>query len=100
MREISKGTYEGLGGIHSVSPFTTTEKVWYMHADRLGIVLLDNIDNDWSFVALAHDPRCRIGMAYRCYDVGASFKTFDLAEAALADAIAVGPDADFYTEDF
>jgi hypothetical protein len=59
-------------------------------------VLHDNVDHDWSFVALAFDPRN--GMGFRCYDVGTSFETPDEAQAALASAFANGPDASFFTE--
>ena len=100
MKEISRRRYEELGGIHSMSPpGITTEKVWFKHNDLLGIVLLDNIDKDWSFVALAPDARKPLGLAFRCFDVGVSFKTPQLAEAALASAFDTGPDAGFFTED-
>jgi hypothetical protein len=100
MKAISKQTYELRGGIHNQSPLgLTTEKFWYAHdSGRLGIVLLDNVDHDWSFVALAHDPRKPHGMAFRCYDVAASFATPDEAQAALATALAQEPDPVFYTE--
>ena len=100
MKTISVQTYEKLGGIHNQSPMgLTTEKLWYVHdSGRLGIVLFDNIDKDWSFVALAHDPRKPHGMSFRCYDVGASFKTPDEAQAALAAAIEQEPDPVFFTE--
>ena len=89
MRTISRQVYEELGGIHSQSPLgLTTEKFWYSHGELLGIVLLDNVDHDWSFVALANDLR----NSFRCYDVGTSFRTPELAQAALATAFEIGPD--------
>ena len=98
MKRITKTDYEQLGGIHHSMPMgLTTEKVWYEHDDHLGIVLLDNVDHDWSFVALAFDKRQ--GMGFRCFDVGTSFKTPELAEAALATAFETGPDPGFFTED-
>ena len=98
MKTISVRTYEKLGGIHNRSPLgLTTEKLWYAHdSGRLGVVLLDNVDHDWSFVALAFDPRK--GMGFRCYDVAASFATPDEAQAALAIALSQEPDPVFYTE--
>ena len=96
---ITLQEYERLGGIHNQSPLgLTTEKVWYKHDGRLGIVLFDNVDHDWSFVALAYDPLPHV-KSFRCYDVGASFKTFDLAADALANAIVREPDAGFFTEE-
>jgi hypothetical protein len=100
MKTISKRTYEQLGGIHSMSPMRlTTEKIWYVYpsAGHLGIVLLDNVDHDWSFVALALDPR--MGMGFRCFDVGTNFATPADAQAALATAFTRGPDASFFTEE-
>lgn len=99
MRTISKQVYEELGGIHS-SPNLglTTEKRWYKHDTLLGIVLIDNVDNDWSFVALAPDARKPHGCAFRAFDVGTSFERIEQAEAALDAALATGPDAGFFTE--
>jgi hypothetical protein len=61
----------------------TEERFWYKHEDRLGIVLFDKIDKDWSFVVLCEHRDGR----YRCYDLGTSFKDSKSAEAALQTAI-------------
>jgi hypothetical protein len=99
MKRITRGIYEQVGGIHSTSPMgLTTEKFWYVHTNgHLGIVLLDNVDKDWSFVALAFDKRRGIN-SFRCFDVGASFDTPERAEDALARAFETGPDPGFFTE--
>jgi len=98
MKQIPLRTYDRLGGIHNRSPMgLTTEKHWFVHdSGRLGIVLLDNVDKDWSFVALAFDPRK--GMGFRCYDVAASFNAPDEARDALAIALDQEPDPVFFTE--
>jgi hypothetical protein len=57
-----------------------TERAWFKHEGRLGIVLLDNTDKDWSFVALMKD---QVGV-FRAFDVGVSFPS----EAAAANALA------------
>ena len=84
MQEITKREYESLGGIHhmygGISP--TTETAWFKQDDLLGIVLLDRIDNDWSYVTLAKHPDR--GWKYRCMDVKTSMPSFDAAKAALA----------------
>jgi hypothetical protein len=98
MQPISKELYERLGGLHRPTELTT-EKAWYVHDTLLGIILLDNVDNDWSFVSLAADPRRPQGMLYRAFDVGVNYKTFDKAYTALKRALAAGPEPEFYTEE-
>jgi len=106
MHSISLEQYEALGGIHSAShvvattgkmvwdhidgstttrPYTT-EKAWYRHENLLGVVLLDNIDNDWSFVALSKQEG-----SYKAFDVETSFPTQEEATAALQRVFARGP---------
>ena len=41
------------------------EKQWFAHGKLLGVVLLDLIDNDWSFVVLSKQ-----GRGYRTHDLG------------------------------
>ena len=106
MHSISLEQYEALGGIHSKSHVDaasgkmewdhadgststqqfTTEKAWYRHDNLLGVVLLDNIDNDWSFVALSKQEG-----SYKAYEVETSFPTQEEATAALERAVARGP---------
>jgi hypothetical protein len=64
----------------------TTECAWFKHEEQLGIVLLDNTDKDWSFVALAKD---QIGV-FRAFDVGASFPSEADAAEALSQCLHVG----------
>jgi hypothetical protein len=61
----------------------TTERAWFKCGVRLGIVLLDNVDKDWSFVALEKDQ----GGVFRAFDVGTSFPTEETATEALQDEI-------------
>ena len=63
-----------------------TEIEWYRHGILLGIVILDNIDNDWSFVALAK-PADR----YTVFDLGHSFSSIETARTALAKALQTTP---------
>lgn len=60
----------------------TTEKAWFRYGEYSEIVLIDNVDNDWSFVALA-DSRGQ----FRCVDVGTSFLTQAAATEALGLAL-------------
>jgi len=103
--QLSREQYEALGGIHSTThmdadgkmvwdhvdgststqPFTT-EKAWYRQGDLLGVVLLDNIDNDWSYVALSKQ-----GGSYKAFEVETSFQTQEQATAALQETLDRGP---------
>ncbi len=49
--------------------FFTTERAWFSHGKRLGVICLDNFDQDWAFVMLEAD--C-FGV-YRAVDLGASY---------------------------
>ena len=51
LREITQAEYLAHKVSGSNSPFTT-ERRWFAYENMLGIVLLDNVDCDWSFVAL------------------------------------------------
>ena len=59
-----------------------TEKAWFRCGEHLGIVLVDNVDHDWSFVALA-----KVGGQFRGVDIGASLTTQEAATRALAEAL-------------
>lgn len=61
----------------------TEERFWYKHGDRLGIILWDKIDSDWSFVVLEKND---IGV-FTCVDCGTSFQTVKKAEKNLKRAI-------------
>jgi hypothetical protein len=65
--------------------YPTSERGWFKQEDLLCIVLLDMVDHDWSFVALA---RNNIGV-YAAYDIGASFNSFEAARIALEQALSV-----------
>jgi hypothetical protein len=68
-----------LGNYPRSSLGITTEMLWFKHESMLGIVLLDNVDNDWSFVALSrHDDG-----KYYAFDVGVSKPDTKAAVAAL-----------------
>ena len=62
----------------------------------LGVVLLDNIDSDWSFVALGPDEKGHYGV----FDLGVSLPTAQAAREALAavlvenETLAVFPQGD------
>lgn len=64
-------------------PKPTREVAWFQHENLLGIVLYDNVDSDWSFVALS-DPR---GSGYTAFELGVSFKTQAEATKALELAL-------------
>jgi hypothetical protein len=63
-----------------------TEIEWYRQRILLGIVILDNVDNDWSFVALAKPAN-----EYTVFDLGHSFSSIKIARAALAKALQTTP---------
>jgi hypothetical protein len=64
-----------------------TERAWFKHAAMLGTVLLDNIDHDWSFVALGKDQRGQ----YRGFDLGTSYPRAEATQLALEkDRISAG----------
>jgi hypothetical protein len=60
----------------------TTERRWFRQGERLGIVLIDNVDHDWSFVALSVQKDF-----HRAYDVGTSYPTEQAAMQALEKAL-------------
>jgi hypothetical protein len=66
-------------------PFCT-EVEWYRQGVLLGIVILDDIDNDWSFVALA-----KPAAEYIAFDLGHSFSCIEAARAALEKALQTSP---------
>lgn len=78
MKKITKDEFKAL-----TPPYPqfgmTTERGWYQHASLLGIVLLDNIDHDWSFVALGKDS----DGTYRAFDSGVNHPSYEAAETAL-----------------
>jgi HJR/Mrr/RecB family endonuclease len=57
------------------------EKKWFIDNDKnlLGIIVLDKIDKDWSYVVLAKDE----DNEFRAVDVDASMQSMDYAENAL-----------------
>jgi len=63
-----------------------TEVEWYRQGVLLGSVILDNIDNDWSFVALAKPAN-----EYVAFDLGTSFPSIEAARAALEKALQAPP---------
>jgi hypothetical protein len=84
--EISLREYDELGGIHHQSgPILTTEKAWFRCSEVLGVVLLDLVDNDWSWVVLAKHPDR--GMNYRAIDLKTSCTSFAEAHSQLSRAM-------------
>jgi hypothetical protein len=68
--------------LYGVEP--TTERFWFKHGDRLGIVLFDNVDSDWSLVALSKDA----AGVYRAFDVSCSYPDAAAAKRALEGVLA------------
>jgi hypothetical protein len=62
---------------------TTTEKGWYRCGDVLGLVLIDNVDHDWSWVVLGRDE----GGNYRAVDLGVNCATDGDAYTAMSCAL-------------
>jgi hypothetical protein len=63
-----------------------TEIAWYRQGPLFGALHLDNIDNDWSFVALA-----RPANEYVAFDLGVSFSSIEAARTALKKALQIPP---------
>jgi hypothetical protein len=63
-----------------------TEVEWYSQGVLLGAIILDNIDGDWSFVALAKPAN-----EYVMFDLGVSFSSIESARAALEKALQTPP---------
>ncbi len=62
----------------------TTERGWFRHgADFLGLVLIDNIDRDFSWMAFEQKRQS----VYCPFDLGVSLPTFDAAASAMQRAI-------------
>jgi hypothetical protein len=58
------------------------ERAWYAHGDRLGIVLWDNIESDWAFVALQDR-----GDGFKACSADVGFATIEAAEEALSKTL-------------
>jgi hypothetical protein len=78
MIEITHAEYSSLCLMPLSNEPLTTERRWFKHGERLGIVLIDNTDHDWSFVALSVQKDF-----HRAYDVGTSYPTEHAAMQAL-----------------
>ena len=63
-----------------------TEIEWYRQGPLLGAIIFDNIDNDWSFVALA-----KPATEYVAFDLGVSLPCIEGARAALEKALQTPP---------
>lgn len=90
VQQISRAEYKRLGGVDRRSTLAdeifgrpvTDERAWFSYGPRLGIVLFDNVDHDWSWVVLARDPD-----RFAAVDVGTSLASFDDARRQLTDAM-------------
>jgi hypothetical protein len=69
---------QGVNNSQLYSPYAT-ERAWFEHKAMFGTVLLDKIDNDWSYVALGRDEN---GI-FRAFHVGTSYLTKIDAHNAL-----------------
>lgn len=58
----------------------TTELEYYMLGDALGVVLLDNVDHDYSFAVLRYD---RTKKEWRAVEVEVSMPTIEAARKKL-----------------
>jgi hypothetical protein len=84
MIEISESEFHQ-HPVFSLKLPTTTEKRWFKHDRLLGVVVFDNIDNDWAWAALAEADDGK----WRAFDVDHSLASAD--EAAQAqDVVLLG----------
>src|SRR5215831_3857635 len=65
----------------------TSERFWFEHDEYLGVVCLDLIDSDWSFVALEKHKDGK----YRCFEVKCSYREAEMAIRELAKCLNRGP---------
>jgi hypothetical protein len=84
MQEISEDDFERFDIASNPPLGLTTERAWFQCGPLLGIVLIDNVDRDWSFVALS---RTLPETQYRAFDVGTSYASQEEATEALAKAL-------------
>jgi hypothetical protein len=78
--EITQAEFKAYQAHGPGSPLVT-EKRWFKCGDKLGIIMLDNIDNDWLFVAMSNTSG-----TWRGFDLGFSYPTADEALTALMKA--------------
>ena len=85
IKRITQDEFDKYNVIKKPSGFLTTEKRWYVEKNHniLGIILLDNIDNDWSYVILAIES----GNSYSAIEVKVSMDTILEAENLLLESI-------------
>lgn len=81
MIEITRAEFYQHSVINMNLP-VTTEKRWFKHDKLLGVVVLDNVDNDWGWAALAEADDGK----WRAFDVGHSLTSAGAATKAL-DAV-------------
>lgn len=65
----------------------TEERRWFVHGVLLGIVVFDNIDKDWSFVALRKRSDEHL---YRVFDICCSYPDQEAAARALEQVLVHG----------
>ena len=95
MKEITKAEFDRHRIARQKAPVerlwsggpVTTEKLWFKHSNWLGVICLDNVDDDWSWVALR---RHNDGL-YHCFDVGISCETVADAVRELNKRLWHGP---------
>jgi hypothetical protein len=82
MIELSEEQFDAFPVYRDAMPWLK-ERRWFRHNDMLGILIFDEADQDWSFVALARDE----SGIYRGFDLGTSFGSASEAIASLEKAI-------------
>ena len=96
MREITKAEFDSyriarpttiVEQFRSGGP-VITETMWFKHGSWLGVICLDNVDKNWSWVALR---RHNDGL-YRAFDVGTSCRTIADAVRELDKRLQHGPE--------
>jgi len=83
IRQVDKSRFDIPTSGH---PKLHRELMWYATDDDavLGVVILDLVDKDYSWVVLTENDQ---GAGYTAIDIGASLPTEDDATAALHDAM-------------
>lgn len=70
---------------HKMVTVISEEREWFADRDRniLGVVIKDNIDNDWLYIVLGHDER----MVFHAIEVGLSLESRNKARKQLLVAM-------------
>lgn len=86
LRSLTRDEFESFNPVRGpMAPLVGSEQEWYADARKnvLGILVLDRIDSDWSWVVLGRDQRGK----FRAIDADVSVEDRDAARDALLERL-------------